>query len=143
MYISEVTPRDLEDVAEQVGVKVDYDWNSDRSRFKVRLRPTGGKYAKINPISGRKSSGVCFHGHYDFMEVLYLIAVPVIETSWYGHIKYESQDDFLTKAEEFGNRPLGPEGNIYHEYRIRDQCNCEAEGWRRIGDKEKDTFDDR
>jgi hypothetical protein len=137
LYIYEVTPRDLEDAAEQVGVKVDYDWDSDRSRFKVRLTRDGDNYVKRNPISGHKA-GVCFHGHYDFMEVLFLIGIPIIETSWYGKIKYRDYDDFLVKAKELGDRPLGPPENIYHQFRVRDQCNCEAEGWGPIGNKEKD-----
>jgi len=73
----------------------------------------------------RKTNAVCFHGHYHFLELLFEDHPnAVVESGRYGHVKYTAED-FVEKAQEYGERRLGNTNNIYYGIRRRDCCWCE------------------
>jgi hypothetical protein len=144
MYAYNVTLEALQKSADRAGVKLEAteEPNRKRVRFTLKLAPDK-KFQKVNftPIWGsqrftnfgmrfdwktRRTVSVCFHGHYVFiLDVLQNNPEALIESSRFGKVKY-NQDNFLTLAEEYGDKPLGPEGNIYHGFRMRDTCECES-----------------
>lgn len=151
MYAYNVTERDLNRAAETAGVRVtkcEHDASRDRLIFRLgRNLNTPERFRSLSPqfvihdtpesvlqtthhthhggTKWRRTANLCYHGVWWFLLYLYEQAPEaVIETNWYGHIKY-TKDTWMEVAAELGKRPLGPVGNIYHHLSVKDKCNCE------------------
>ena len=144
MYAYNVPEHVLGQIAQELGFELDSDTQYDRKRVRFTLKlKEGDKYRKLSPNAisiewfnnhaestgwkWRRTSSVCFHGHYAFFEKLFELAPAAIVTSnLLGKVRYEGCDNaWRTVADELGRKRLGKEGNIYHSLQIRDCCNCE------------------
>lgn len=141
MYAKGCNVYDLAEAAARAGVKVDYEDLNNRIRFTLKLaedkkfqklRPSATmssvKYMQVDEWKMRKTGNVCFHGHYRFLYELFNINPnAVVDSSLYGKVRYTA-DDFEEKAREYGMQPLGPHGNIYHVWQLRETCDCAENG---------------
>ena len=146
MYAYNVPEHVLGQIARELGFELDSDTQSDRKRVRFTLKiKEGDKYRKLSPnmfpgesllvyFGGtapfdmwkwRRTSSVCFHGHYAFFERLFKrTPAAIVTTSRYGPVRYEAST-FDDIAQELGDRALGTGSNIYSGMRVRDCCNCE------------------
>ena len=142
MYAKNCTVEDLQAVADSLNFKLDATDESDRKRVRFTIKPQNGavEYRKLNPhptrydtiaadggVSGwkfRKAHAICFHGHYAFFHALFERCPDAsVSSSWFGPVAY-TRETLRENAQELGMRPLGPEGNIYHDFQIRETCDC-------------------
>lgn len=113
----------------------------NRIKFTIRLKPGVSKFQKMNlrpsdiewiagepiiPQWKMKKAGraVCFHGHYAFFHRLFELSPDAsVESSWYGKIIH-TKETLMENAQKLGMTPLGPPGNIYHGFQVRETCYC-------------------
>lgn len=150
MYAKNIPLDEFRLVAELVGINVEYQRKSTNViRFTLKVNSDNPDlYRKLSPQpqqivwskdpttrmlqaqtdnwKWRKGNGICFHGHYRFIEEL-LKRNPegIIDSYRLGKVSY-TVATFEERAAELGDSPVGPEGNIYHGFQIRDLCNCEG-----------------
>ena len=145
MYAYNVPEHVLGQIAQELGFELDSDTQNDRKRVRFTLKlKEGDKYRKLSPNmfpgesllvyfgdaappkwKWRRTSSVCFHGHYAFFERLFeRTPAAIVTTSRYGPIRYEGPN-WHEVADALGNQRMGRGGNIYHSLEIRDCCNCE------------------
>lgn len=140
MYAKGTTISELQAAADFVGVGLSADNDGNRIRFTLKLQ--GEKYRKLSPNPGRlvwvdgkpsasdwkwrKANGVCYHGHYDFLAELFAnVPDASVASSRQGKVTYTG-DTFSDLADEYGNNPIAPPGNIHHVFKLRDCCECEG-----------------
>lgn len=117
-------------IGTQKGSFINFTLRLDAEKKYQSYSPNPMEIMWSNPPQGigwkwRKTNAVCFHGHFDFIELLFEdYPDAVIESGRYGHVKYTAED-FVEKAGEYGNRRLGNERNIYWPIKRRDCCWCE------------------
>lgn len=138
MYAKNTTVSELQEIGRNVGVEVNA--SNDGNRIRFTLRPIGENFRKRNPIpvgldfsngvqasswKWRKTPSVCYHGHYVFLAALFRQnPLATVTSSRFGKVSYTAET-FEEKAIDYGNTPAGPKGNIYHEFRLKDFCDCE------------------
>jgi hypothetical protein len=144
MYATGVTYNQLREIAEDLGIGIDGEQDGNRARFTLKVnREQPLKFRKFNPRPAHiqwdggsaygscwtwyKANAICFHGHWDFIEaVLETYPNAKISSSRFGKVNYTAES-FVETATAYGDTPLGPEGNIYHDFQMRDCCQCEHE----------------
>ena len=141
MYAKNIPLADLQLAARDFGFDINTDQRDDRIMFTLKLKKGSQNRMKLSPnpteyttwfTTGkvaewkwRKTGSVCFHGHYEFMqEVLDRNPAGIIESNWYGRIRYTAEN-FVDRANELGDMQMGREGNIYRGIQVRQCCNCE------------------
>jgi len=110
----------LAQIAEETGVRLNEAAERGKG-IKFTLRPTGDAFRKVNPISGRRVSAVCWHGHAEFFERLFTLRPTARVKSQCAD--YKGLDDYRAKYRASDTR-LGPEGNMYHRWKQSDCCDC-------------------
>ena len=118
MYAKNVTTALIFEAAKAVGLNAvaTHEVERERVRFTLKCPHNKHRYASRTPQfhgEWRRTSNVCFHGHYAFFEKLFNVAPEAIVTStWYGDVTYTA-GTFAHNANNLGNKPLGREGNIF------------------------------
>lgn len=145
MYAKNIPLDEFRLVADIVGLDVEFERKSNNIiRFTLKLGEDKDLYRKLSPNPGdiswtsdykvavgrnwkwRKGNGVCFHGHWQFIKkILDRNPEGIIDSYRLGEISY-TVATFEEKARELGDSRMGAPGNIYHEFHIRDLCNCEG-----------------
>lgn len=143
MYAKNIPLEEFRLVAELVGINVDYERKSNNIiRFTLKINKEfpdlyrklspqpqdiswADEYPKPSSWKWRKANGVCFHGHWAFINLLLQRNSEHAVIDSLSRIRY-TVATFEEKAREFGDSRMGQPGNIYHEFKIRDLCNCEG-----------------
>jgi hypothetical protein len=81
-------------------------------------------YCYFRP-EGRRGTGVCFHGHFAFMDWLFKFNNNGrIVSNWYGKWEYNSRRDFHEKAPQLANLDIG---SMMYPSIYRESCKCERD----------------
>lgn len=64
--------------------------------YKVRLFPINDEYRKFSTWSARRINGVCWHGHYRFMDKLFTMVPDMSIRTTVEH--YHGRAEFIDKA---------------------------------------------
>jgi hypothetical protein len=123
MLIKGVSEAQIEAVANGLGIRAEV--KPGRGRFlNVRLYPESGsdRFRRSSASyfnQGRRVNAVCYHGHWEFMNLLYLMNDDMQVRS--AMASYHGREDFLRNAPEVGARNIGSQAfPIEH----RDACFC-------------------
>jgi len=142
MYAYGISKETIERATFRLGVTVNLEEQPERGRIKFTVKnfQSSNTFRSFNPqpeFGGsthfwkeRRTASVCFHGHYAlFKKMFELEGNPEakIESSWYGKTVY-TPETLRERAQEFGMRRKGPEGNIYHVWQLRELCYCALSG---------------
>lgn len=114
---------DLHTIANKVDARL-FEADVRGKGVKFTLRPTGDKFRKVNPISGRRIFAICWHGHYEFFAELFR-AFPEARVKT-QNATYNGAQEFAEKAEDT-DTSVGPMGNVYGSFNQSDCCKCSEE----------------
>lgn len=110
MLVRGVTKEQMERVANDLGIRAEV--REGRGNFlNVRLFPQRGSdtYRRTSASMfspQRRVNAVCYHGHWEWMNELYLINDTMAIRTTMAH--YDSREDFLTHAPLVGQTDIGP-----------------------------------
>jgi len=136
MLVRKVTEAQLEASAKRVGLRL-YDLRPVGRGFRFRLHTTGG--VKVNgrvPRYGRVSAhmvnkngkprripgAVCWHGHRDFLAVLFYAAPQAKVVT--AFVTYNGRDDFFQKYPQTEYRNIGSQ---FRPVAYSECCECGPE----------------
>lgn len=127
MYAKGVTADQLKEIGRLCNFEVNTE--DEGSRVKFTLRNNSEHYHVISRSlwgSDRKyRTKVCYHGHWEFFELLFEeYPDAVVTSSYYGRVVYKA-DSWKPVALEMGSNVLRP----YDGLTLRDKCDCESNGW--------------
>lgn len=88
------------------------------------LRPNSESYRKVNPISGRRTAVLCWHGYFEYFRELFR-AYPAAKVKT-EVVTYDGAAEFNAKAWETGmvrlnDMPSSP----WYGFTVADCCHCE------------------
>lgn len=88
----------------------------------LKLGPDGTKYRRMSADKTRWVAAVCYHGHLDWMDRLFVEAPgAIISTGHMGETTYTSRDDLWAKCGDVAERNIGGEA---HPVEYQTACCC-------------------
>lgn len=122
MLVYHTTEDQIMTAADRTGVQVtELRENSVGIQFKLRAIPQADgyrQYRKINPVTGHKGIGVCFHGWHEFLRNLWEVEPKARVKTTKGF--FNSYNEFTERLEEM-DEELEADGCKYH---LSDACRC-------------------
>ncbi len=107
----------IQEAAKDVGVQL-YHLRKEGTGFRFTLRLNGKKYRRLSH-TGRKVAAVCWHGHYDFMAMLFKYEPDAILISMIE--RYDGKQAFHKLARQTGYQNIG---NEVHPLMLKEACTC-------------------
>lgn len=124
MKVKGVEEYKLKEIAAQLGFKLqDINKIGRFIKFVIRMENTSKKspnarYRKLG-FSGRRTSAICFHGHWKFFEQIFRHNPrALIVTSKH---RWTSLDQLNNEAWEVGEQQVG---SVFNPQTYDSQCNC-------------------
>jgi|SRR5215831_3142157 len=119
MYVKNVPAEAVVAIARDFNFEAHVEIKSG-GRVKFTLRNHSDKFHVVTDHKTMKSK-VCYHGHYAFLENLFIhYPDAIVDASWFMRVKYNNEN-FHQLADEVGDTVVRQFGQI----RVRDRCACE------------------
>lgn len=88
-----------------------------RWSFTLTVVNTRGKYGKLNPITGRRTHALCWHGHGKYFRILFGINPnTIIQSTLMGKTEYNQHSSFQDKMV----------GSLMYPYYASECCECDV-----------------